>query len=1227
MKKLILVGLSVGLSALASATDYYWIGDVSSDFEEPGNWRVGSATGAVSTKAPANNSYSDNAYFTEDAVNKSVLFTIDRSIGGLYFVDTTGWQVTMHGKHSMDRGISATGSGDIAVINTAFEYIGRPINATGGTLTLNYSMYFSGKETITVGGGNGGCVRITGSVGGWSDERCFKIVADTTLRIDGSTTFTKACKHISLAAAGAKFVFKGTVKDAEARFGKDTNGSNGIINEYDPENSVLVARALDGDMNGYVEVSLMSPGNVTLGKDEDDKFVVTAKNDFADSTMSVICSDGVNEDVVVSLGDGVVESGTEASATLDDALESDTTYSLKFRSVQSSGTVERDLGIIYTGVPAMETTADADEEAMTPGVIRFSRAAASAYPLVVNYAFSSEDATPGKDFVAPSGTVTIPADETYADVSVMPLSNGAIKEDQTIVFSLVEGNYKILAEVTEEMTIINSQTEMKENVWIAGDGSDNLASTAANWSKGVPTADSEILVHGDFSLHDIIWDVAAPTTVKSFVQTNYSGTVTFQTVYGETGFTSFNVIGNCTIASGSWTHPANGAAAEYRLAVNVGGDFSLAAGAKIDLEKKGYATGKFPSGGAKGVHGGGRGGDTCVVGDVYEPTDIGAGGDSHAGGGALYLVVDGAATIDGAISVMSASNDNSWNACKAGAAGSVYIKAASVAGAGSINASAPQYNAADSGTPSGGRIAIVLTEANELALPIANVTAYGSLARGKDSSGAGTILVRTAGQDYGTLYVKNRTRGESGTYGIMLPYLNGVTLIPADTTWTFDGIVFSAAGILGVPAGTTLKLAKGFSSISGNSFRAGILMRGGSIDAGDESPYVLQGGNWIFHAETPYTFDRSVLVQGGAAIGALRLQSECSDFRSSTVTVNGDLTIAQGGYVYASGTGLNHFISSDRDHFAGYYAHGGMPSIYGTNAKKTYGSALNPTLPGVCGYWDDTASQYTGGGVIKLNVAGKLTVDGSVVCKGCVENAYRPGGSGGSVNITAGEIGGAGTIVADGSSCEQNSSKIDTVAKLETKEARACAGGGRVAIRLTKPGATFPDGFADQVRAYGGIFSNGGSHIQDTGTNGMASAGTVYLQTSVQGEGEGTVYVKNGNRSNNFSGWTPFPAGVSGDSAASLKNVSLAISEAGRVSISEDLRIRDLAITGDEGENHCSINLNGKTFTVARAKLGDAKLPVGTYVAGDEVLGGFVSDSATGGLLVVRGEGLRLLFR
>ena len=87
MRKLILVWLAAGMSALASATEYYWIGDVSSVFEEPGNWRVGSATGAVSTKAPANNDYADKAVFTDAAVNKVVVCKTQTQINAVNFVE------------------------------------------------------------------------------------------------------------------------------------------------------------------------------------------------------------------------------------------------------------------------------------------------------------------------------------------------------------------------------------------------------------------------------------------------------------------------------------------------------------------------------------------------------------------------------------------------------------------------------------------------------------------------------------------------------------------------------------------------------------------------------------------------------------------------------------------------------------------------------------------------------------------------------------------------------------------------------------------------------------------------------------------------------------------------------------------------------------------------------------------------------------------------------------
>lgn len=1221
MKRFSLV-LSLLGAGLAHATDYYWIGDVSSDFEEPGNWRIGSAGGAVATSAPMNNSYGDPVYFTEAAVNKTVVFTIDRSVKSLNFVNTTGWDVTAHGRHSMDDGIKASGTGDIAVFHQAFEYIGKPLNATGGTLTLDFSMYFSGEGTITVGGGGNGCVRITGPIGGWSDKRCFKITADTTLRLDGSPTFSKNCRYVSLASAGAKFVFKGTVVGAESRFGKNANGSNGIINEYDPENSVLVARALDGDMAGYVEVSLMSPGDADLARDAEGRFVVTARNDMADAAMSVVADDGASEPIVIPLGDGVVPAGETVTAVLDESLAAATTYALTFRSVQSSGMVTKDLGVVYPGVPELSVVENADEDSMTPGILRISRSAASAHPLTVNYSFASEDATAGTDFIAPSGTAVIPEGKTFVDVPVMPLSNGAVKEDQSIVFSLAAGRYRSVDAVPVSMTIVNSQAEMPENVWIAGEGSDNLASNGANWSKGVPTADSEVLVSGLFSTNDIIWDAMAPVTVKSFLQTNYTGTVTFRTVYGTSGFTSFNVTGDCGVDSGTWTHPANGSAAEYRLNVTVGGNLTIGSSAMIDARKKGLSAGNCPEGGVVGLHGGGRGSTTATIGDVSIPELPGAGGKSASGGGAIKLQVVGDAVLNGKVRADAGENDNSWGAAEVGAGGSVYLSARTIAGTGTITVASPKFSITSDRAPSGGRVALVVTGSDTLDLPVANVSAMGTLSRDGASTGAGTILVKTRGQTYGTLYVRNRERGESNTYGITFPSAGGTTCIPAGQTWTLDGIVFSEAGIMSVPAGTTLRLPNGLASVTGSSKRAGLLMLGGTIDAGAENPYVLNG-NWVLHGMTPYTFDRDVVVRDGAAIGTLRLRSLVSAPIRSTVAVNGNLTVESTGFLYASGTGIND--NTDHAIYGGWYSHGGMPAVYGTDATKVYGSVLNPDLPGTFGYHDDSAGQYLGGGCLILTVRDTLTVDGKAVARDYKDGgyAYNAGGAGGTLNFTVGALAGSGVITADGALAQNpnnDSASKDTIGNRGTP---ACGGGGRIAIRLTKSGAVVPADLLSHITAYGGVYMQAG-YQGGAATNSMASAGTVYIQNHADGEACGTVYFKNGSRAYNTACRTPFPSCRNGGEEDVLDKVSLSIGEMSGVSLSRDVKVMGVSIGADS-----KLDLCGRQLTTGRLQIDGMKFsPRARPYSADE-LGDLVTDSSESGTgaVLVCGTGFVLSVR
>jgi hypothetical protein len=73
---------------------------------------------------------------------------------------------------------------------------------------------------------------------------------------------------------------------------------------------------------------------------------------------------------------------------------------------------------------------------------------------------------------------------------------------------------------------------------------------------------------------------------------------------------------------------------------------------------------------------------------------------------------------------------------------------------------------------------------------------------------------------------------------------------------------------------------------------------------------------------------------------------------------------------------------------------------------------------------------------LKLTVGGTLALDGQIVSDGYSGGNKGVRGAGGSINVTAGALTGAGSIHANGLSGES---------------------GGRVAVRLTNSGATFDD--------------------------------------------------------------------------------------------------------------------------------------------------------------------------
>jgi hypothetical protein len=152
---------------------------------------------------------------------------------------------------------------------------------------------------------------------------------------------------------------------------------------------------------------------------------------------------------------------------------------------------------------------------------------------------------------------------------------------------------------------------------------------------------------------------------------------------------------------------------------------------------------------------------------------------------------------------------------------------------------------------------------------------------------------------------------------------------------------------------------------------------------------------------------------------------------------------------------------------------GGTP---GQGGDQTYGSSTAPVLFGSGGGAGRRAGTITavgtGGGALRLDVGGNLTVNGRISADGGNGSANSDGGgSGGSVYITVGNaLSGTGTIRANGGNGGLNGSSSSV--------GGGGGGGGRVAVYYSNAGTPFP-----------AVTANGGAH--GLSAQGAAAAGSV----------------------------------------------------------------------------------------------------------------------------------------
>ena len=932
--------------------------------------------------------------------------------------------------------------------------------------------------------------------------------------------------------------------------------------------------------------------------------------DAAATDAGALVIDG--EGNLVKFSAGAVEQDANFSKTIDlSQLESDTTYGVYAYAENEAAAVTNEVGSIYNGSLSLAFSKNGEEYKCVPAEVTVSRAAADDIPLVVNYAFSSETGVEGRSWVAPSGSVTIPKGEASATIQVVPLIDMTVEEDIKVAVTVTAGNYTAPSAAVE-VTIANFSIPVGWNCWVAAE--DGSAATAGNWSEGrAPISTDKVLFDGDISSASCEWNSAADggpsATVAEFKMTDtYTGTVTIDTLYSGT-FSGLAVTGDMTVEGGTLTHPANSDAETYRLNLAVGGAFTLGAAAKIDLCGKGFAKGKYRSGSAVACHASSpQGNYSYVYGNVYEPEALGSGGNSNSsaascGGGAVKLIVTGAATIEGTIDARSSTQKTNGNNPQmgVGAGGSIWLSASSVTGSGTLTANA--WTADNTETSyqeagSGGRIAVYATSGT-VAIPYANLKANGGF--GGKGAGAGTVFVKNAADANGTLLV-GTTKGAEWSFAVRYPAKGAVTIVPPGETWNFDAVKLRDYGILGVPEGATLKLPNGFASIantvSSTTPGCGLLYLGGTIDATQVNGLHTLAGSWIFQADSEFTFSGDVKCDSYAGFGGLMLlQPDPTNIVRNIVKVNGDLTVTSTAFMSTVGRGARNTTSG-----TAYGVHGGTVDAAIAGDNLGYDSIFHPAYSGNCGQSGDAASTAAGSGALKLSVSGTLQLDGKLNLSAGTGDKHRPGA--GSLDLECGYLAGSGSISASGQAMSSGSNRAGA--------------GGRVAVKLTGDGATISDVWKANISALGALNSTSNSY--------SSSAGTVYLQNAAEADGAGTILVRN-TGSTAITTPTVLPSQKWGnESAAELKSAKLELDGAAIVRLAENLKFARLTLPSD-----CALDLHGQTLTVREAYLSGVKLAAGTYAV--ETSGTHSTYSALvntstdqAGALIVKPTGLVIVF-
>lgn len=643
--------------------------------------------------------------------------------------------------------------------------------------------------------------------------------------------------------------------------------------------------------------------------------------------------------------------------------------------------------------------------------------------------------------------------------------------------------------------------------WVTAGPSTNDWSNTNNWSTtNVPAAGDDVIINSNNVGVLLTSNTAA---LASILMTNKCNLIfsNWDTILSATNVTILNNSA-ITIASAFTEEP--GKSNNIYIACS---NLTIGVGGSINADAKGYAGrsgasnayGYGPGGGYYvygGSYGGkGNGSGKAVYGSSNAPIEPGSAGGSYAGGnsgwnggGAVRIQATNLVTINGTIT----ANGAAGGLAGGGSGGGIYITCNSLTGTGGlVRANGGSYSPGYGGG-GGGRIAVIYDTNAQASNSVSNVVfqTFGGLSLNTGTGDAGTLyfpdnffLSETFLQHAGEWCVPGFTNWSPNNLlvsnawlrfpaaGFRLTVSNTLQVVGTDTNLHKLQLYNDV-----VTCGSDVFLNKGAlilygAAIPGSSLHCGgnlILTNGGMLYYYSGSTNSGSGTNWgsLISVTNDVMITNSVIylsslpTNGGSVLLRMR-----------------NLTIPNGGSINANGLGYG--VRSPTNYVYGYGpgggygtgsgghgGKGGIGSVGGSVAGPTYGNSNAPMEPGSgAGCYTGGYGSGKGGGLIRIQVSGTLTFNGTLTAIG--EIGSGSSGSGGGIYVTCRTLtGSGGRLYANGGNNAVGGGY-------------ASGGGGRIAVWRMYDTASITSSVA------GGT---GGSYL---GSNGTVVVGWIPLPGTI----------------------------------------------------------------------------------------------------------------------------------